>query len=149
MIYIKQDLIKIVGLSSKIDPKVVGITATTATVKNALNYVNTIKKVLPNALTVIGDSHPTFMPTKTLKAEESLDVVVVGEEDKTIVEISEEYEKNLKSFSEINGMVYIANNKINITPPRHLIKNLDDLPFLQGILYRSKLIQSQKIRQEE
>lgn len=121
---------KMANLASKIDPVIVGITATTATVKNALKYVNDIKKVLPNTLTVIGGPHPSFMPTETLKTEKALDTVVVGEGEETIVEIAEKYENNgMKNFSEIKGITYRDNDTIQATPPRPLIKNLDDLSF--------------------
>lgn len=120
---------KVASLASKIDPRVVGVTATTATIKKALNYIKSIKKVLPNTLMVIGGPHPTFMPIETLKTENALDVVVRGEGEKTMVEIAEKYEKKLNNFSEIKGIFYRDNNKINTTPPRPLIKNLDDLPF--------------------
>jgi Fe-S oxidoreductase len=121
---------KMANLASKIDPLVVGVTATTATIKNALKYVKTIKKLLPNTLTVIGGPHPTFTPEGTLKEEEALDVVVVGEGEETLTEVAEEYKRNdLKNFEDIKGIVYRDNGRINATPPRPLIKNLDDLPF--------------------
>ena len=122
--------LKMANLVSKIDPVVVGVTATTATIKNALKYVNAIKRILPNTLTVIGGPHPTFIPEETLKAEDALDVVVIGEGEETLAEVAEEYKKNeLKNFSNVKGIYYRDNGRINVTPPRPLIKNLDGLPF--------------------
>ena len=122
--------LKIANLASKIDPVVVGVTATTATIKNALKYVKAIKKTLPNTLTVIGGPHPTFIPEETLKAGDALDVVVIGEGEETLAEVAEEYKKNeLKNFSNVKGIYYRDNGRINATPPRPLIKNLDELPF--------------------
>lgn len=121
---------KIASLALKIDPVVVGVTATTATIKNALKYIKAIKELLPNTLTVIGGPHPTFTPEGTLKAEDSLDVVVVGEGEETLTEIAEEYIKNeFRNFENVKGIVYRDNGRINATPPRPLIENLDDLPF--------------------
>ncbi len=121
---------KLANLASKIDPMVVGVTATTATIKNALKYVKAIKNVLHDTLTVIGGPHPTFTPEETLKNEEALDVVVVGEGEETISELADKYEKEgIKSFPEIKGIFYRDNDKIKSTSPRPLIKNLDDLPF--------------------
>ena len=55
-------------IASKLNPKLVGITATTSTIKNAMEYSNLVKKVLPDSLIVIGGPHPTFMPVlETLK----------------------------------------------------------------------------------
>lgn len=115
---------KIANLASKINPKVVGITATTATIKNALEYIKNIKRVLPNALTVIGGPHPTFMPYETLKTEDALDVVIIGEGEETIVDIADG-----EKLSEIKGITYSDNDKIHMTDPRPLIKDLDNIPF--------------------
>ncbi|WP_083240870.1 MULTISPECIES: B12-binding domain-containing radical SAM protein [Methanobacterium] len=121
---------KIASLASKIDPVVVGVTATTATIKNALKYVKAIKEILPNTLAVIGGSHPTFTPSGTLKAGDGLDVVVVGEGEETLTEVAEEYIKNgFNNFENVKGIVYRDNGKINATPPRPLIENLDGLSF--------------------
>jgi len=122
--------LKMANLASKIDPVVVGVTATTATIKNALKYVKAIKELLPNTLTVIGGPHPTFTPEGTLKAEDALDVVVVGEGEETLTEVAEEYKKNkFKNFSNVKGIVYRDNGKISTTTPRPLINDLDNLPF--------------------
>lgn len=121
---------KIADLASKIDPRIAGVTATTATIKNALKYVKAIKLALPNTLTVIGGPHPTFMPFETLETEDTLDVVVMGEGEKTMVEITNKYENSeKKEFNEIKGIYYRGNDKIKATKPRPLIENLDDLPF--------------------
>lgn len=121
---------KMASLASKINPTVVGVTATTATIKNALEYVKSIKKVLPNALTVLGGAHPTFLPAETLKSEESLDVVIMGEGEETIVDLAEKYNKTGNSgLSEVRGITYNDDDKIRITEPRPLIKDLDSLPF--------------------
>jgi len=39
---------KMASLASKISPLMVGVTATTATIKNSLKYVKSIKEVLPD-----------------------------------------------------------------------------------------------------
>jgi anaerobic magnesium-protoporphyrin IX monomethyl ester cyclase len=122
---------KIADIASKINPPVVGVTATTATIKNALGYISSIKDVLPNTLTVIGGPHPTFLPEETLQSEEGLDVIVIGEGEKTLVDIAQKYDKteNSNELSEIKGITYKENNKIRSTPPRPTIKHLDEMPF--------------------
>ncbi len=116
---------KVADIASKLNPRVVGITATTATIKNALKYISSVKDVLPNTLTVIGGPHPTFLPEKTLQSEEGLDVVVLGEGEETVVDIAQMNNE----LSEIKGITYRENNKIRSTPPRSPIKDLDALPF--------------------
>lgn len=119
----------ITKIVSKIDPDVVGITATTATIKNSLNYLEIIKKEFPNILTVIGGPHPTFMPNEVLN-EEYLDLVVMGEGEETLVDVVNHYVKNEnKDFANVKGVVYKDNKRIIATDPRPLIENLDNLPF--------------------
>lgn len=121
---------KVASLVSKTDPLIVGITATTATIKKALDYIKAIKNLLPDIITVIGGPHPTFMPVETLKSEDLLDVVVVGEGEQTIVDLFKKFEKYGKSgFSDVPGITYRYNNKIRQNSPRPLIEDLDDLPF--------------------
>jgi len=130
---------------SKIDPKVVGITATTATIIESLKYIKNIKKSFPDILTVIGGPHTTFRPIEALKEENGLDVVVIGEGEETIVEIVENYIKNMDNnyetfLGDIKGIAYenrIKNFKkyknqddeIKLNEPRPLIHNLDSIEF--------------------
>ncbi len=79
---------KVSEMAQNFNPKVIGVTATTSTIKSAVKYVDFIKDALPNSLTVLGGPHATFMPTKTLKENESLDLVVKGEGEETLVEIT-------------------------------------------------------------
>ncbi len=136
---------KIMDVVSKIDPIIVGITATTATIKKSLKYIKNIKKFFPNVLTVIGGSHSTFAPIETLNEEPALDIVSIGESEETLVEIAEKYfiNENKAYFSDIKGIVYREDYinhgnmeddenrdvKIKITEPRPLIEDLDKLPL--------------------
>lgn len=84
---------KVADLASKIKPLLLGITSTTATIKDSLKYIKVAKELLPNTLTVICGFHVTVLTLETLKSEKSLDVVVVGEGEETIVDLFEKYEK--------------------------------------------------------
>ena len=121
---------KLANEISKLDPNVVGITATTASVNTALNYIDSIKKNLPNVLTVVGGSHATFLPEDTLKECKGLDVVVIGEGEETIVDLTNNYIKNgFKNLNEVKGIAYKNNGAIKRSESRELIKNLDEIPF--------------------
>jgi len=125
------DFKNLIKLVSKMGPLIVGITATTSTINNALSYIKQIKIALPNVLTVIGGSHSTFLPVETLKMEKTLDVVVVGEGEETLKEIAENYIKNenFENFENIRGITYRDNDKIISTNIRPVINDLNSLPF--------------------
>jgi radical SAM superfamily enzyme YgiQ (UPF0313 family) len=129
---------KFAELAAKLNPKIIGVTATTSTIKTALKYLEVVKKILPDTLTVIGGPHTTFVPLETLKDSKTLDLVVLGEGDETIVDLAKTYHpgENIRGYlSEVKGIVYREKNnwgkydKLKLTQPRPLIKDLDSLPF--------------------
>ncbi|WP_321421405.1 B12-binding domain-containing radical SAM protein [uncultured Methanobacterium sp.] len=122
---------KISQLAAKLNPQIIAITATTSTIKTALKYVKLIKKLLPNSLYVIGGPHPTFMPREVLN-ESVLDVVVLGEGEETLVDLTRKYiDKNSRDFGDIRGIAYqdLYQRNIKFTQPRPLIEDLDSLPL--------------------
>ncbi|MGB9844224.1 B12-binding domain-containing radical SAM protein [Methanothermobacter tenebrarum] len=121
---------QITKLVEKLNPFIIGVTATTATIKNSLEYIKSIKRILPDVLTIIGGPHPTFLPIDTLKALKELDVVVIGEGEETFTELAEKYEKKgEKGLEEVKGIAYRDQSKIRVNEPRPLIRDLDSLPF--------------------
>jgi anaerobic magnesium-protoporphyrin IX monomethyl ester cyclase len=97
---------KISEMAEKLNPQVVGVTATTSTIKSALKYVEMIKKILPESLTVIGGPHATFMPFETLNSSEDLDVVVKGEGEETMVDILDESFKEVPYMDNVQGIFF-------------------------------------------
>ncbi|MGZ7208883.1 MAG: B12-binding domain-containing radical SAM protein [Methanobacterium sp.] len=121
---------KVSMLAEKLNPQIVAVTATTSTIKSALKYVELVKNILSDSLTVIGGPHTTFMPFETLKSSEALDVVVMGEGEETIVDLANHATEN-KELGEVSGIVYrdLKSGNLKATPNRPLIKDLDSLPF--------------------
>ena len=117
-------------MAEKLNPQMVGVTATTSTINSGLKYLETIKRILPNVLTVIGGPHATFMPYEILKDSDTIDVVVKGEGEKTMVEIADQLEKG-SGFSNVRGITFRDQKTGNLksTPLRPLVKDLDSLPF--------------------
>ncbi len=121
---------KVAKLVAKYNPLIVGITAVTATVKTALKYLKEIKKLLPNVITVIGGPHVSFLPTTTLRECSSLDVVVIGEGEETVVDLVDKVEKRgERGLEEVRGIAYRHGDKVKVTEPRPFIKDLDSIPF--------------------
>ena len=122
---------KVSEMAEKLNPQLVGVTATTSTIKSALKYVELVKNILPNSLTVIGGPHTTFMPSETLKSSENLDVVVMGEGEETMVDLANHSTESIHDLDEVKGIVYrdLKNGNLKTTQKRPLIKDLDSLPF--------------------
>jgi radical SAM superfamily enzyme YgiQ (UPF0313 family) len=136
----KKDHIKIlINKLTKFKPHFVGITFTTPLYKEALKIADSIKKVDNNIILIAGGVHPSALPKETLK-ESKFDIIVVGEGDKTIVEIV-----NSKNLSKIKGICYKNDKEIKSTKSRELIKNLDTLPYPSWYLYDLKKYKASKL----
>ena len=110
------------------DPDIIGITSTTSTFLSALQAAHVLKESCPNALTVLGGPHVTFMDIDTLNECPDVDVVVRREGEETLLDLAH-YVANEKKLDEVAGITFRKNEKIFQMPDRPLIQNLDELPF--------------------
>jgi anaerobic magnesium-protoporphyrin IX monomethyl ester cyclase len=93
--------------------------------------LETARKINQNILTVTGGQHFTVTAQESLEAYPEIDVIVRGEGEQTLAELT-------KSFGETRGKPKLANIKgisfrheklIKHNPSRPLMENLDALPF--------------------
>lgn len=101
----------------------VGITATTPLVGNALEIARQIKMKWPGVKVVLGGVHPTVLPAEVL-SEPAVDLVVRGEGENTIREIADG-----RPREDIHGVSYRRDGQVVHNPDRELIRDLDSLPF--------------------
>ena len=109
-------------------PKIVAISTTTNTYKNALKSAKVSKEVDSDVITVLGGPHVTFTPNETLTHPE-IDIVVRHEGEYTMVELCDVLLRGAGDIRRINGVSYRRNNQIVNNPPRPSIEDLDRLPF--------------------
>jgi anaerobic magnesium-protoporphyrin IX monomethyl ester cyclase len=88
------------------------------------------REILPGALTVAGGPHPTSLPARTLEEIPELDCVVVGEGERTWVELLDRRRRG-EPLDGVAGLALRApdNGRIVVNPARPLIANLDELPM--------------------
>lgn len=115
----------------KYNPDIIGIGTYSATYYEANKFVEKIKKI-SKAPVIAGGPHIYCMPSQIKKS--NFDIGVVGEGEQTFYELVELYNKkkefNLKDLRKIDGLVFInEREEVELTNPRELIKDLDDLPF--------------------
>jgi radical SAM superfamily enzyme YgiQ (UPF0313 family) len=109
-------------------PDIIGVTSTTPTIYEALSVIRIAKKTCPNAVTVLGGPHASFLAVETLKECRELDVVCKGEGEKTMLELAHAVEQK-ESLSNVKGIVLRSGESIIETAPQPWIKDLDSLPF--------------------
>ncbi len=113
----------------KRNPDIVSISALTPTIGAALDAADKIKEVKPDTIVVLGGYHPTFEYESVL-SEESVDIVVRGEGEYTMLELVETIESD-HDISEVKGLAFLDkdDDSLIVTPDRPVIHDLDELPF--------------------
>ncbi|HNT34331.1 MAG TPA: radical SAM protein [bacterium] len=108
------------------NPDFVGISATTLSIIHASQFAREIKKRIPTVRIVVGGYHVSALPEETLKEFQSFDAGVVGEGERTLVELLDAWMAS-RALSGIAGLVFREETGIRVTPRRALIKDLDSL----------------------
>jgi anaerobic magnesium-protoporphyrin IX monomethyl ester cyclase len=110
------------------NPNVVGISSMTPMVPSTMLAAKGAKEVCPNSTVVLGGPHASFMDKQILTEEPSVDVIVRGEGEQTLLELTQKI-ANQESLSAVEGITFRKENQILQNPTRPYIQNLDELPF--------------------
>ncbi|MCP3951403.1 MAG: B12-binding domain-containing radical SAM protein [Desulfobacterales bacterium] len=109
-------------------PAILGLTAVTMTFENAIAVVQAAKAINPDIITVMGGPHVTFRARKTLVEHPELDVIVLGEGEETIVDLTRAIE-NEQNWHSIKGLVFRNGPEIVDTGHKPPGINVDTLPL--------------------
>jgi len=110
-------------------PQIAGLTAVTMSFDNAIEVVKAIKAIDPDIITVMGGPHVTFCARETLKGHPELDVVVLGEGERTVVELARSLQNGHDRLAGVPGIAYRRGSQICETEKRERIQDLDALPL--------------------
>ncbi|MDP7197944.1 MAG: cobalamin-dependent protein, partial [SAR202 cluster bacterium] len=90
-------------------PDIVGIRSATGQITSVIKMIRIIKSIDPNIICVLGGSHPSVLPEKTLK-ETNADIVVLGEGEITMLELVKAIDEK-KPIDKVAGLYYKKNDK--------------------------------------
>jgi anaerobic magnesium-protoporphyrin IX monomethyl ester cyclase len=110
------------------NPDLAGITSLTESRFESFNAAKILKNVLPNTMVVMGGPHASLAPEDTLLNVKSVDIVVRGEGEYTMVELCQAAE-NSRELKTIDGISYRENGKVVHNKNRQLMQDLDSIPF--------------------
>ncbi len=109
-------------------PDVVGTTAFTAEIVDALKVLQLAKEINPAITTIIGNVHPTYCYDEILTAPDNpVDYIVRGEGEETLVELMDCLSQN-GDPARVRSIAFARKGAVTVTPPRPLIHDLDGLP---------------------
>lgn len=109
-------------------PNLVGVTSVTMTYNNAVQVIQDVKAIDSHILTVMGGPHVTFWAHEAMDSLPELDLVVIGEGEHTVIELTREAETD-GEWSKVKGIVYRQGSQVLSTGPREQIVDLDSLPM--------------------
>lgn len=108
-------------------PDIAGFSVTAFTVKDALNIADRLKARLPSLHVCFGGQHATFCADDLLRDFASIDTVVRGDGEQTIVEIATAIEERI-SLTGIQGVWFRAKDGTVVkNPDRPGVHNLDTI----------------------
>jgi radical SAM superfamily enzyme YgiQ (UPF0313 family) len=129
--YTNTEVMKILGRK---EFDFVGISALSTQYKYVKWLAREIKKVNKSALICVGGALSTLNSDIVLKYTK-VDICVLGEGEKTIVDIM----NNFNKLPLVKGIIFLQDGEITKTEPRPLIKNLDSIGFPAWELFPIKI----------
>jgi anaerobic magnesium-protoporphyrin IX monomethyl ester cyclase len=109
-------------------PQLVGATCVTLNYPIARSMLKVCKAFDPHIFTVIGGPHVTFALEETLLQSPWIDAIVIGEGERTLVELARAVEEG-KDIHHVPGIAFADGGMVVKTPPQARIEDLDQLPL--------------------
>lgn len=110
------------------DPDIIGFSTFATSGRTAALMSQEVKKINPNVTVVFGNYYATFNPEKVLRKYPSVDIIVRGEAERTVVQLADCL-KNNGRLKDVLGISFRTESGVASTPDNPLIKDLDSLPF--------------------
>lgn len=113
------------------DADIVGMSITTENRFEIFALSRAIKEAFPQKTVVIGGPHATMAGLDMIANIEAIDLAVIGEGERTILEIAtwQEAGGDILELPRIKGIIYRREGRPYFTGTRPTIENIDPLPF--------------------
>ena len=106
------------------DCNIIGLTAMTTNIRDAIAVANLVKKNTPPPTVILGGPFGTLLPEVTLDIGKSIDILVRGEGENTIIELMAAL-SNDGGLEGISGISYRANGAVVHNPDRRDIYDIN------------------------
>lgn len=126
-------------------PDIVAMSTYSSNIYNVLFWVNVIKKILPNCLTIIGGNHASYIARECLEKYPSLDMIVSFEGEIPFKAICEKVKSDNQDFSDVPSLTYRLNGKIKENAQIDFIKDLNQLPYLNRRFFQDPTKKDEEI----
>lgn len=107
-------------------PDAVGATSVTMNFYEAQKILRDVKSCNPEIITMMGGPHVSFTALETLRKYPEIDLIVIGEGEDTIAQLSPVLKQQSK-WHDIRGIAYRQDGEIVITGKRDFITDVDKI----------------------
>lgn len=107
------------------DCVLIGHTASTAAHPVAMRTVAALRAAFPQMTIVYGGAYPSYAAAAVLREHPSLDIIVRGEGEETVVELADVLERGPHLLPRVRGITWRDGGRIRSTPDRPPIADLD------------------------
>ncbi|MBU0580857.1 MAG: B12-binding domain-containing radical SAM protein, partial [Candidatus Margulisbacteria bacterium] len=122
------DLTKMVEFIATDSADLISISCTSSFLPYAVLVCSKLKTLFPYKIVILGGIGPSGVPQELLETFSFIDIIAIGEGEKTIVEITQAL-KNKKAIDKVKGIAFRNHlQKVVITPEQKRISNLDEIP---------------------
>jgi len=137
---LSEDQVRDILLREK--PDIIGATAITPSIYKAERLLELAKQIHPEALTVLGGIHATFMYQQVLSEAPWIDAIVRGEGEEIIVDLIRAVQDGrwVSARQQIRGIAYRDGETVIATAAAPTVKNLDAITPDWSVLEWSKYI---------
>lgn len=112
------------------DWDVVAVGSITTAYGHIKEVAHAAKQYAPRAVLVAGGGFLTSMPRDIMRLLPQLDIGVIGEAFETFPELLQKIDEGDGDWSGVNGIAWRdEDGRVQLTPPRALITDLDSLPY--------------------
>jgi anaerobic magnesium-protoporphyrin IX monomethyl ester cyclase len=123
-------------------PDIIGCTCITPSIYKAQETLEIAREIHPNATTLLGGTHATFMYGQVLTESPWIDYIVRGEGEEILVNLVRALEEGTldEQRRSIRGIAFVDENEVVATPAHPPIQDLDSLSPDWSILEWDKYI---------
>ncbi len=107
---------------------IVGFGAIVSAYKVIKQLAQEVRAAMPNALIVVGNTVATSIPDLLLRCVPEADLAVLGEADRTIVDIVEQWSGG-KTWEDVPGIAFRREGTTLVTGKRPAVSRMTDIPF--------------------
>jgi len=121
----------------ELKPKVVGYTSSSIEINDVIEMNREIRNKI-DTISIIGGPHVTALPEDILK--HGFDISVIGEGEKTALELLNELKKESYDLSKVNGIAYQENGQTIVNPSREMIDITNSVMPAYDKIYMEKYL---------